>query len=118
MLGNELELLGIPYRYDDLVTIETGSSGDQPFRESYFADFKLPNLLAGITIHEHLGAFQVTQYGDNALMRLNDYNTFTVVELANRPVKHQEFTWSMEYQLKDPALLKETILKMLFPGLL
>ena len=115
-LGSFLESVGLPYRSDDLVEIHT-EYGDQPFRESYFADFKIPNLCGGITIHEHLGAMHIKDYPDNSLKRLNDYHNFTVYELSGRPVKHSEFTWSLEYDLLDNNSLRALLRRILLPNL-
>ena len=115
-LGSDLESFGLPYRYDDLVTIHYDPLGDRPFRNSYFADFKVPNLVGGITVHEHLGAFQIERYGENALQRLNDYQNFRIIELPDRPVRHEEITWSFEHDLHDPVLLQKLIQRILLPG--
>ena len=122
-IGNMVESVGLPYRYDDIVYIENPqysqlhAHNEGPFRESYFSDFKFPNLLGGITIHEHLGAFQIDGYGDGSLKRLNDYHNFTVIELQGRPVKHEEFTWSFENDVRDEKALNKLLLKILIPGL-
>lgn len=121
-IGNHAELLGLPYRYDDLVLIYDPKRGgyssreDGPFRESYFADFKFPNLLGGITVHEHLGAFQIDSYGDNSLKRLNDYHNFQILELDGRPVRYEEITWSFENDVRDTKALEQLFLKVLLPG--
>lgn len=118
MIGNALEAIGVPYRYDDLVRIETEPSGRpsrRPFRDNYFADFKIPNLIGGITIHEHLGAFQMDNYSINALERLNDYHNFTIYELPGRPVRNEEITWSFEGDITNPQLLRKLIRHMLLP---
>ena len=114
-IGTFFERIGLPYRTDDLVEIHTGNAGDRAFRNNYFADFKAPNLLGGITIHEHLGAFQIDKYADNALQRLNDYRSFQVFELPYRPVRAEEFTWSLEADIKDEVLLRRVIRRILFP---
>ena len=110
-----LESLGLPYRYDDLVKIEPNGSGGVPHRDTYFADFKVPNLLGGITIHEHFGAFQLENYADNALKRLNDYHNFEVYELPGRPVKDSEFTFSFEGNLNSNESLRTMLRKILLP---
>ena len=114
-IGSTLESLGIPYRYDDLVNIGNSSYGDKLFRDSYFADFKIPNLSGGITIHEHLGAFDIDKYPDNSLKRLNDYHNSELYELPGRKVQHNEITLSFESDLRDVALLRQMISKMLLP---
>ncbi|MBQ9014504.1 MAG: hypothetical protein IJ109_00155 [Firmicutes bacterium] len=115
-LGSFLESVGLPFRSDDLVEIHT-EYGDQPFRSTYFADFKVPNLCGGITIHEHLGAMHIKDYPDNSLKRLNDYHNFTVYELSGRPVKHSEITWSFEYDLLTEKSLHALLRRMLLPNL-
>lgn len=115
-LGSFLESIGLPYRSDDLVEIHS-EYGELPFRDSYFADFKIPNLCGGITIHEHLGAMHKEDYPDNSLKRLNDYHNFTVYELPGRPVKHSEITWSFEYNLLDNNSLHALLRRMLLPNL-
>ena len=115
-LGSHLESIGLPYRYDDLVTIHYDPLGDRPFRDSYFADIKVPNLSSGITVHEHLGAFQTAHYGESALQRLNDYHKFEIVELNRRPVRHEEITWSFEHDLQSRQLLQRLVRRMLLPG--
>ena len=123
-IGSKVESVGLPYRYDDFVEIGTNArakayrSEDVPFRESYFVDFKVPNLLGGITIHEHLGAFHVTNYGDSSLKRLNDYHNFGVMEIPGRPVKHSEFTWSFANDVRNEDTLDQLLARMLLPGLL
>ena len=123
-IGSRLELIGLPYRYDDFIEIGTDprakayGAGDAPFRESYFADFKVPNLLGGITVHEHFGAFNIQNYGDSSLKRLNDYHNFGAIEIPGRPVKHSEFTWSFENDVRNAKALDRLIAKMLLPGLL
>lgn len=114
-IGSYFERIGFPYRSDDLVVIHGGQAGERSFRDNYFADFKFPNLLGGITIHEHFGAFQIDKYADNALRRLNDYRSFQVFELPYRPVKAEEFTWSLEADIKDEALFRRMIRQILFP---
>ena len=123
-IGSALEAIGWPYRNDDLVRIISDESTggafhdgprDMPFRDSYYADFKVPNLLGGITIHEHLGAFQMDAYADNGLKRLNDYHNFTVIELPRRPVTSNEFTWSFESDVTGQDSLNNLIRKMLLP---
>lgn len=114
-IGSFFETVGYPYRYDDLVTIHSDHSQNRPFKGTYFADFKVPNLLGGITIHEHFGAFQLDNYPDNALKRLNDYRGFSIYELGNKPVKAEEFTWSFAADLNDSALFHRMIRRMLFP---
>jgi hypothetical protein len=114
-IGNTLENLGIPYRYDDLVDIGKSTYGDKLFRDSYFADFKIPNLNGGITIHEHLGAFDIEKYPDNSLKRLNDYHNSELYELPGRRVRHNEITFSFESDLRDAALFRTMISKMLLP---
>ncbi|MBQ9015731.1 MAG: hypothetical protein IJ109_06375 [Firmicutes bacterium] len=114
--GSSLEQFGLPYRYDDLVTIRSEQSPGRPQRNNYFADFKIPNLLGGITIHEHFGAFQVDHYSDNALQRLNDYRSFSVAELPSRPVRAEEFTWSLEADLHDKQAFRRVLRRILLPG--
>ena len=121
ILGSHLEAAGLPFRSDDLVTINydkySASSQDpEPYRDSYFADFKVPNLLGGITVHEHLGAFNLDKYGDNALRRLNDYHNFRVMEIPGREVSKQEFTWSFENDLRNTSDINRLIVRMLLPG--
>lgn len=116
-LGNMFEEFGLPYRSDDIVRIIDSRQNNAPFRDSYFADFKVPNLLGGITIHEHLGAFHIENYADNALKRLNDYHNFTIIELPGRPVTYNEFTWSFESDLLDSNRLKRLIARLLLPGI-
>ena len=122
-IGNKIEAFAIPYRYDDFVNILTDPSTNnlpqatrQPFRKSYFADFKVPNLLGGITVHEHLGSFQMDQYSANAFNKMNDYHNFTVIEIPGRPVKNNEFIWSFESDLQDIDSLDRLIAKLLLPG--
>lgn len=116
IIGNALESMGIPYRSDDLVGISSEDRSVGPFRDTYFADFKVPNLNGGITIHEHLGAFHMENYSENALKRLNDYHNHSVYELPNRKVKHNEFTWSFENDVRTSASLTLLIRRMLLPG--
>ena len=113
--GSMLEEAGIPYRYDDRLVIHSDYAQDRPDHDSYFADFKIPNLRGGITIHEHFGAFQLDQYSENALKRLNDYLDFEVYELPGRPVRHTEFTWSFEGDLYDSARLSSLMRRILLP---
>ena len=115
-IGNSLEAIGWPYRNDDIVRITGGDYDNRPFRETYYADFKVPNLLGGITIHEHFGAFQIDNYAENGLKRLNDYHNFTVIELSGRPVSSNEFTWSFESDIQDSVSMKRLIKKLLLPG--
>lgn len=124
IIGNALEMYGLPYRYDDCVRIVQNHNGAQaynrdltPFRELYFADFKVPNFFGGITVHEHFGAFEIDQYGEGSLRRLNDYHNFTVVELPERPVRHEEFTWSFGHEIRDAEVIRKLLLKILLPGL-
>ncbi|MBQ9015745.1 MAG: hypothetical protein IJ109_06445 [Firmicutes bacterium] len=114
-LGSILEEIGLPYRSDDLVLIQYDPRGDQPYRDSYFADFKVPNLIGGITVHEHLGAFQIDRYADSSLKRLNDYHRFTICELPSRPVRHEEITWSFEHELHDDRMIRRLLRRMLLP---
>lgn len=117
-IGNMFEDIGLPYRSDDLVRIiRNDEHQGTPFRNTYFADFKVPNLLGGITVHEHLGAFHLENYSDNALQRLNDYHNFTVVELPGRPVGKNELTWSFESDLQGDENLKRLIARLLLPGI-
>ena len=108
--------MGLPYRYDDLVSIISDGRGLQPYKDNYFADFKVPNLFGGITIHEHFGAFQIDNYADNSLRRLHDYQTFSVVELPGRPLSLDEFTWSFENEVTLQDDLDNIVLKMILPG--
>lgn len=117
IIGNYLETLGLPYRSDDLVNIISDGHGESPYRDNYFADFKIPNLFGGITIHEHFGAFQIENYSKNALQRLHDYNSFKVIELPGKPVQKDEFTWSFESDLKQTGNLEKLIFRMLLPGI-
>ncbi len=114
-IGSRLEAIGWPYRYDDLVTFSGSFRNAQPSRESYFADFKVPNLLGGITIHEHLGAFQVGRYADNSLMRLNDYHNFAIEELPGRTVTADELTFSFESDLRSLDLMQRLVHRLLVP---
>ncbi|MBR0457007.1 MAG: hypothetical protein IJJ01_10100 [Firmicutes bacterium] len=114
-IGNSLEAIGWPYRYDDLVMIRGGHGGEMPHRSSYYSDFKVPNVIGGITVHEHFGAFQIDQYSDNALVRLNDYRNFRVYELPNQAVRPEEFTWSLEADLREKSLMRQMIRRMLLP---
>lgn len=115
-LGSALESMGIPYRYDDIVNIGRSTGNTGPFRDSYFADFKLPNLCGGITIHEHLGAFNLRHYADNSLKRLNDYHNSEIYELPGKRVSHEEFTWSFENDVHNINCLHALIMRMLLPG--
>ena len=117
-LGTMLEELGLPYRYDDRVLFRYDPHGDpsaRPSKETCFADFKIPNLLGGITVHEHFGAFHVEHYADNALKRMNDYHQFSVYEMPDQKVRHEEFTWSFECDLQDPVRRKKLLRRILFP---
>lgn len=114
--GSFLESVGLPFRTDDLVTIHAGH-GRSPFRDTYFADFKIPNLCGGITIHEHLGAFHIDEYSAGAMRRLNDYHNFTIQELPGRPVKHEEITWSFEHDLQSDESMKALLRQILLPTL-
>ena len=116
-IGSNLEAIGLPYRNDDLVEIIAGPGGARPYRDTYFADFKVPNLNGGITIHEHLGAFQIDGYSTNALKRLNDYHDFSVYELPGRRVEGNEFTWSFEGDLRNQEKIDQVIRRILLPGL-
>ena len=115
IIGTSLETIGLPYRSDDLVRIISDGKNGMPFRDTYFADFKVPNFLGGITVHEHFGAFQMENYGDNALQRLNDYRDFKVMEIPGRPVDSNEFTWSFESDIRDAGGIKRLIRKLLLP---
>lgn len=114
-IGSTLEMIGLPYRFDDLVNIFSERTGERPFRNNYFADFKVPNFLGGITVHEHLGAMHLEKYSDNALKRLNDYRNFKVRELPSRIVKPEEFTWSLEADIHDTVQFQRIINRMLLP---
>lgn len=116
LFGSFIESYGLPFRSDDLVRIHADAFGARPFKESYFADFKIPNLCGGITIHEHLGAFHREGYAENAIQRLNDYNTFTIYELPGRPVTQDEITWSFENDLYDTEKMQRLLKKILLPG--
>ena len=113
--GTALEQVGLPYRFDDLVVIHNDHRTDRPHRDTYFADFKIPNLIGGITIPAHFGAFQLEQYADNALYRLNDYRSFSVSELPSRTVSPEEFTWSLEADLHDEKVFRRLIQRILLP---
>ena len=115
IIGTSLEAIGLPYRNDDLVRIITDMDGGEPFRDTYFADFKVPNLLGGITVHEHFGAFQVNNYAQNALQRLNDYHNHTVIEIEGRAVARSEFTWSFEGDIRNAKSMKRLMRKLLLP---
>ena len=115
-LGNTLEALGIPYRYEDIVRIQNPHTGNSPSRDSYYADFKFPNFFAGINVHEHLGAFHLDNYAVNAFKRLNDYHSFPIVALPNRSVRHCEITWSFEHDLQNRESLKNLFRRLLFPS--
>lgn len=124
-LGSYIESTGLPYRADDIVLIQSNihnlsnaKPDATPHRDSYFADFKIPNLLGGITVHEHLGAFYIDNYGDNSLKRLNDYHNFTVIEIPGRPVTDREFTWSFASDLANEQTLRALLGRMLLPGFL
>lgn len=114
-IGSALEAIGWPYRYDDFVSVGENSPEVRPFRKSYFADFKVPNLAGGITVHEHLGAFQMNQYSENALRRLNDYHNFNICELPGRIVTDREITFSFESDLKSTSLLQRLLRKLILP---
>ena len=114
-IGNMLERSSWPYRYDDLVVIGNDPAGPQPNRKNHFSDFKVPNLNGGITIHEHLGAFHIRGYADNALNRLNDYRNFEIRELPGRPVSPREITFSLENDLQEPELMRALLRRMLLP---
>ena len=75
----------------------------------------MPNFLGGITVHEHFGAFQMDNYADNALQRLEDYRYFTVVEIEGRPVADNEFTWSFESDVSSEESRRKLIRKLLLP---
>lgn len=113
-LGSFAESVGLPFRSDDLVTIRA-EHGGHPARDNYYADFKFPNFCGGITIHEHLGAFHLDAYADNALKRLNDYHNFAVFELSGIPVQHEEITWSFEHDLYTSEALHTLLRRILFP---
>ena len=115
IIGSSLEAIGLPYRNDDLVRIIADYDGSMPFKDTYFADFKVPNLLGGITVHEHFGAFQINNYAENALQRLNDYHNHTVIEIDGRTVASNEFTWSFESDIRDTKKMKKLVRKMLLP---
>ena len=115
IIGTSLEAIGLPYRNDDLVKIITDVNSGTPFKDTYFADFKVPNLLGGITVHEHFGAFQVNNYAENALQRLNDYHDHTVIEIEGRAVASNEFTWSFESDIRNAKSMKRLIRKLLLP---
>ena len=115
IIGTSLETIGLPYRSDDLVRIISEGKSGMPSRDTYFADFKVPNFLGGITVHEHFGAFQMENYGDNALQRLNDYHEFKVIEIKGRPVERNEFTWSFESDIGNAEGIKRLIRKLLLP---
>ena len=115
IIGTSLEAIGLPYRSDDLVTIISDGKSGKPFKDTYFADFKVPNFLGGITVHEHFGAFQMDKYAGNALQRLNDYHSFTVIELEGRPVEDNEFTWSFESDIRNAISIRGLIRKLLLP---
>ncbi len=121
--GSKFESIGLPYRYDDYVAIgadpyatKAYRQGKEPFRESYFADFKVPNLLGGITVHERFGAFQVENYGESRLKRLNDHHNFGVVEIPGKSVRHNEFTWSFESDIRNTKALDQLVARLLLPG--
>ena len=117
-LGTMLEALGLPYRYDDRVILHHDPHGNpsvRPLHDTCFADFKVPNLLGGITVHEHFGAFHLERYGENAMIRMNDYHQFEVYEMPDRRVRHEEFTWSFECDLQDPVRKRKLLRRILFP---
>ncbi len=116
-IGSISEGYGLPFRYDDFTRILYDPLGDRPSRDSVYSDFKYPNLCGGITVHEHLGAFQMDRYGNNALMRLNDYHNFEVIELPGRPVTYSEFTWSFESDLWGETRIRKLFRRILLPGL-
>ncbi len=114
-LGNMSEAFGLPYRYDDLVTILPDGHGSMPYRETYFSDIKIPNLLGGITIHEHFGAFHIETYSTDSLKRLSDYRSFPIEEIPGRRVKDSEITWSFESDIANSDKLKQVFRRMLLP---
>ncbi len=114
-IASSIESIGLPYRHDDIVRIYSKVPGTTPYHGTYFADFKLPNLLGGITVHEHFGAFQIENYADNSLQRLNDYHAFEIYELPGRPVLDSEFTFSFESDLATTESIRRLIVKMLLP---
>jgi hypothetical protein len=114
-LFSGVESFGLPYRYDDIVKIFIGDHGGTPFRDSYFADLKIPNLLWNITINEHLGAFHIEKYPDNSLKRLNDYHNFDIYEIPGQKLRSEEITFSFDSDLKTPFALQKLIMKMLLP---
>ncbi|MBQ3924898.1 MAG: hypothetical protein II696_05240 [Firmicutes bacterium] len=116
ILGSGLECFGLPFRYDDIVRINRRGSSDRPFKDSYFADFKVPNLCGGITVHEHFGALHLNGYGDNALQKISDYTNFDIYEIPGRKVTRDEVTWSLESDILNPVRLHKTLIRILLPG--
>lgn len=114
-IGSWAESIGLPYRYDDIVRIKQGNRPEPPNRWSYFADFKFPNLCAGITINEHLGAFHKNGYAEKGLERLNDYNNHIIYELPGQPVRFTEITWSFESDLRSPERFQNLVRRILLP---
>ena len=112
LIGNELERRGIPYRYDDIVEV-SGPDRENPnalYRKSYFADFKIPNLRRGISVNEHLGATHLQGYGDNAIVRINDYDWYHAFDRS-------EVFWTLDSDVLDPERMDRAIRTMLLPNI-
>ena len=77
------------------------------FKEkTYYADFKIPNMRGGISVCEHLGAFNLDSYADNSLIRLNHY-----VETGS--VQPNVLFWSFDKTVRNPEALDALINRML-----
>lgn len=105
IFGSRLEMRGIPYRHDDLIIVTLNKDGVLT-EKSYYADFKIPNFNGGISVNEHLGAFNFDTYSNNALTRLYNY-------VETGAVKANELFWSFDSTVNDPQKLDNLINRML-----
>lgn len=105
--GSRLEYRGIPYRSDDLILVTISEDG-RIYEKSYYADFKVPNFIGGISVCEHLGAFNLDTYGDNSLIKLHNY-------IETGSVREEELFWSFDSTVNDPDKLDALIDRMLLP---
>lgn len=98
-IGNALEAMKIPYRYDAKITC-----GDM----TYYADFVIKRTDGSLVIWEHFGRTHDKIYRAKSEIRIKDY-----IHAGYRP--WDNLVWTLESDIKDSRNIRKIIRKFILP---
>ena len=112
-IGNELELNGIPYRYEQLLSVYIGwmegvIGGSIDNHKDYYPDFTIRTATGEYIIWEHLGRVDLADYRTRNAEKISAFRQGT-------GISDELFILSFEKDLQEAGALQQLIARRILP---